>query len=65
MPIGALLLAAAMVGGFMLAGRWVENVPLQLLLGAVLGVGILIGIGCVIAGILFAGCVIMGAPSFH
>ena len=54
MPIDALILIGAMIGGFMLAGRWLENIFLQLLLGAVLGVAILVGVGCVIGGILFA-----------
>ena len=63
--IPALILIGAMIGGFMLAGRWVENVFLQLLLGALLGVGIIIALVCVICGVLFAGCLIMGAPSFH
>ena len=65
MPIVALILIGAMIGGFMLAGRWVENVALQLLLGALLGVAILFGVACVIGGIIFAGCLINGAPSFH
>jgi len=63
--IPALVLIGAMVWGFQIAGRRVENVGLQLLLGALLGVGILIGVVCVICGVLFAGCLIMGAPSFH
>ncbi len=63
--IPALILIGAMIGGFMLAGRWVENVFLQLLLGALLGVGIIIGLVCVVLGVVFAGCLIMGSPSFH
>ncbi len=60
-----LLLVGAMVWGFKIAGKRVENVGLQLLLGAVIGLGIIIGAACVLFGILFAGCLITGAPSFH
>ena len=63
--IPALIIIAAMIWGFKIASRRVENVALQLLLGALLGVGILIGVAGVIGGVLFAGCLITGAPSFH
>ena len=63
--IPALIIIAAMIWGFKIASRRVENVALQLLLGALLGVGILIGVACVIGGVLSAGCFITGAPSFH
>jgi hypothetical protein len=63
--IPPLLLVGAMIWGFNIAGRRVENVGLQLLLGAVIGFGIIIGAACVLFGILFAGCLITGAPSFH
>jgi hypothetical protein len=63
----ALIIIAALFWGFRLAGRGVENVGLQLLLGAVLGVLILIGAVCVLFGVLFAGCLIIGGAnnSFH
>jgi len=60
-----LLLVGAMVWGFKIAAKRVENVGLQLLLGAVIGFGIIIGAVCVLFGILFAGCLITGGPSFH
>lgn len=60
-----LIVIGAMAWGFKIASRRVENVGLQLLLGALLGVGILIGVVGVICSVLFAGCLIMGAPSFH
>jgi hypothetical protein len=71
-PLGALLgliplflVLGAMVWGFKIASRRVENVFYQLLLGGVIGFGIIIGAVCVLFGILFAGCLITGAPSFH
>jgi hypothetical protein len=58
-PIGALILIGAFICGFLIAGRWVENIFLQLLLGAVMGVGVVIALICTLAGVLFAGCLIM------
>ena len=63
--IPALVLIGAMIWGFNLAGRWAKTVPMQMLLGLLLGFGILIGVVCVLFGVLFAGCLIMGSPSFH
>lgn len=60
-----LILIGAMIGGFKLAGRWAKTVPMQMLVGLLLGFGILIGVVCVLFGVLFAGCLIMGSPSFH
>ena len=63
--IPALVLIGAMIWGFNLAGRWAKTVPMQMLLGLLLGFGILIGVVCVLFGVMFAGCLIMGSPSFH
>ena len=63
--IPMLILIGAMIWGFNLAGRWAESVPMQMLLGVLLGFGILFGVVCVLFGVLFAGCLIMGSPSFH
>jgi len=63
--IPALLLIGTMIWGFRLAGRWAKTVPMQMLLGLLLGFGILIGVLCVLFGVLFAGCLILGSPSFH
>ena len=56
----ALVLVGAFVGGFLIVGKWVDNVIAQLLLGAIMGVIILIGLGCVLFGIAFAGCLLTG-----
>ena len=63
--IPMLILIGAMIWGFKLAGRWAKSVPMQMLLGLALGFGILFGVVCVLFGVLFAGCLIMGSPSFH
>ena len=63
--IPALVLIGAMIWGFNLAGRWAKTVPMQMILGLLLGFGILIGVVCVLFGVMFAGCLIMGSPSFH
>jgi hypothetical protein len=60
-----LIFIGAMIWGFKIAGRKTESVPLQMVLGVVLGFGILIGVVCVLCGVLFAGCLIAGSPSFH
>lgn len=53
-------LVAAFVVGFLIAGRWVNNVVLQLVLGAVMGF-MLIGILAFgFLGIMFAGCLLTG-----
>ncbi len=63
--IAALVIIAALIGGFKLAGRWAKTVPMQVLVGSLLGIGIMVGVVCVLFGVLFAGCIIMGSPSFH
>ncbi len=63
--IPALIFFGAMIWGFKIAGRKTASVPLQMLLGVVLGFGILLGLVCVLCGVLFAGCLIAGSPSFH
>jgi hypothetical protein len=59
------VLIGAMIWGFNLAGRRAKSVPMQMLLGLLFGFGIMIGIVCVIFGVLFAGCLITGPPSFR
>ena len=63
--IPVLVIIGALIWGFSLAGRWAKSVPMQMLLGLLLGFGIMIGVVCVLFGVLFAGCLIMGSPSFH
>ena len=63
--IPAVVIIGALIWGFSLAGRWAKSVPMQMLLGLLLGFGIMIGVVCVLFGVLFAGCLIMGSPSFH
>lgn len=63
--IPAMVIIGAMIWGFRLAGRWAKSVPMQMFLGLLLGFGILIGVVCVLFGVMFAGCLIMGSPSFH
>jgi len=63
--VPALVIIGAMIWGFNLAGRWAKSVPMQMLLGLLLGFGIMIGVVCVLFGVLFAGCLIMGSPSFR
>jgi hypothetical protein len=63
--VPALVIIGALIWGFNLAGRWAKSVPMQMLLGLLLGFGIMIGVLCVLCGVLFAGCLIMGSPSFR
>jgi hypothetical protein len=63
--VPALVIIGALIWGFNLAGRWAKSVPMQMLLGLLLGFGIMIGVVCVLCGVLFAGCLIMGSPSFR
>ena len=63
--IPAVVIIGALIWGFSLAGRWAKSVPAQMLLGLLLGFGIMIGVVCVLCGVMFAGCLIMGSPSFH
>ena len=60
-----LVVIGTMIWGFSLAGRWAKTVPMQMLLGLLLGFGIMFGVMCVLFGVMFAGCLIMGSPSFH
>lgn len=61
MEVAALaFLIAAFVVGFLIAGRWFNNVVLQLIVGA--GMGIVI-IGVLVfgfLGVMFAGCLVTG-----
>ena len=57
--IAALILIACFVAGFFVSGRWVENVVAQLLLGAVMGVAIVFALVSTLAGIAFAGCLVV------
>jgi hypothetical protein len=63
--IPVLVIIGALIWGFSLAGRWAKSVPVQMLLGVLLGFGIMVGVVCVLFGVMFAGCLIMGSPSFH
>jgi len=63
--VPALVIIGAMIWGFSLAGRWAKSVPMQMLLGLLLGLGIMVGVVCVLFGVMFAGCLIMGSPSFR
>ncbi len=63
--IPALVIIGALIWGFKLAGRCTASVPFQMFLGVLLGFAILVGVVCVLFGVLFAGCLIMGSPSFH
>jgi hypothetical protein len=55
------VLVAVFTGGFLLAGRWVKSIPLQLLLGAALGIGICMVIVATFLGIAFTGCMVWAA----
>lgn len=57
--ITLLILAGFFVAGFLVVGRWVDNVLAQLLLGALMGVASMIGVACVLMGVAFVGCVLM------
>ena len=57
--IAPLILIIPFIVGFLIVGRWVNNVPAQLLLGALMGIAIMVGVACVLTGIAFAGCVLM------
>jgi hypothetical protein len=60
MEVAALaILIAAFVGGFLIAGRWANNVVLQLVLGAVMGVAIIAVLGMTLLGVAFAGCLLL------
>ena len=60
------ILISAFVGGFLLAGRWVNQPALQILLGIVMGVVIIGALAATALGVAFAGCLILGAkPDFR
>ena len=63
--IPVLVIIGALIWGFCLAGRWAKSVPMQMLLGLLLGVGIMIGVVCVLCGVVFVGCVIMESRTFR
>ena len=56
--IALLILAGFFVAGFLIVGRWVNNIPAQLLLGALMGIAIMVGVACVLMGVAFAGCLL-------
>jgi len=61
MEVAALaILISALVGGFLLAGRWVKQPALQVLVGIVMGVAIIGALAATALGIAFAGCLIIG-----
>lgn len=60
-----MVIVGALIAGFKIAGRWAKSVPMQILIGLMLGFAIMIGVVCVLCGVLVAGCVIMGSPKFH
>jgi hypothetical protein len=67
MPVIALaLIAGVFVTGFLLAGRMVKSVPMQLFLGFMLGVGLCVTLAMTALGVAFAGCVLYGTSGgFH
>jgi hypothetical protein len=67
MPVIALgLIVGVFVTTFLLAGRMVKSVPLQLFLGFMLGVGLCVALGMTALGVAFAGCLFYGASGgFH
>lgn len=58
MSIAALIFAVCVFSGFLVVGRWVDNVVAQLFFGALMGVAIMIGVICVLTGVVFAGCLL-------
>lgn len=67
MEVAALaVLISAFVVGFLIAGRWVKQPALQVLLGIVMGFVIVGALAATALGVAFAGCLILGgATSFH
>ena len=57
--IAAIILIGAFVVGFLIVGKWVDNIFAQLLLGALMGMAIMAGVACVLMGVAFAGCLLM------
>jgi hypothetical protein len=61
MEVAALaILISAFVGGFLIAGRWVNHPALQVLLGIVMGFVIVGALAITALGVAFAGCLFMG-----
>jgi hypothetical protein len=64
--IALALLVGAFVTGFLIAGRLVKSIPLQLFLGFAFGVGLCAALVMTAFGVAFAGCLFYGASgSFH
>jgi hypothetical protein len=63
--IGLALLVGAFVSGFLLAGRMVKSVPLQLFFGFMLGIGLCVALAMTAFGVAFAGCLLYAAKGFH
>jgi hypothetical protein len=59
--IGALILVGAFLAGFLIVSKWVDNIVAQLFLGAIMGAILMIGVVCVIFGVMFAGCLLTNA----
>ena len=57
---GLAFLIAAFVVGFLIAGRWFNNVVLQLIVGAAMGIALIAALVFGFLGIMFAGCLITG-----
>lgn len=57
--VAALILVGAFAAGFLIVGKWVDNIFAQLLLGALIGMAIMAGVACVLMGVAFAGCLLM------
>jgi hypothetical protein len=53
------ILISVFVVGFLIAGRWVQSVFAQLLLGVAVGIAIIGILACAAAGVAFAGCLLM------
>ena len=59
MDARVLVLLGAFVVGFLIVGRWVDNVVAQLFLGTFMGVAIMVVVACLLMGVAFAGCLFM------
>ena len=49
--------------GIALAGRWCKTVPMQILVGILLGLGGALALGVLLLGVLFAGCVVLASTN--
>ena len=63
--IAPLILIIPFIIGFLIVGRWVNNIPAQLLLGALMGIAIMIGVACVLMGVAFAGCLLVSGAQMN